>query len=307
MMEAINYFHIDNYEVLVTYSDNNNLDKIDALLKKNKIQYKKKKVAHIVYGVIPFLFSKHRHYRNIFIGYLYSESSIAIAYILGSFRSKIYILDDGVQILSFFSPYPRKMQYKFKFKIVLFFYKLIGIIKLVKGPSFFTIFNVSSNKYEITKNPLSLLKSKSKEYNKTKGIYIIGTNSSKLDFKYYSYEEYLIALHKDVSYRYPNESIFYCPHRGDQNLKTIFSLCRQLNITIFDTKISVEYDFIENNISPKLVIGFTSNALYTLSLIYPNAIIETVMYSLNSENDNKEIQIIRNRMMENGITTVKVL
>jgi len=308
MLEAINHFNIKSYKVLFIYFDHSNLEKVDILLKRNNILYTKKKVAHIFYGVIPFLFSIHTHYKNIFIGYLYSMTSIAIANIMASYKANIYILDDGVQALSFFSSTPRNIINQFPKNLLMFFYRLIGIIKLVREPVFFTIFDVTSHQYKIIKNPLILLKkTKDEELKTSKDVFIIGTNSSLLKFRDHSYEEYLIALSKYILQKCPNEDIYYCPHRADKNLEKIYAICDALDIKIFDTKISVEYDFIESGINPKLVIGFTSNALYTLHMIFPNSIIQTVMYNLESELYDKEIQVIRNKMKESGISTINVL
>lgn len=310
MLEAISYFKIDKYDILVTYASNVNdvnYAKIEVLLKKNKVSYSKRKVAHLLFDVLPFLFSIHKHYKNIFIGYLYSTPSFAIANIFALINANIYILDDGVQALSFFSPSPRIIKEKLIVKVVLFFYKIIGVIKFVKRPIFFTIFDVTSSKYQIINNPLLLLKSKLKKIKEKKcGVYIIGTNSSILNFKNYSYLQYLSALNRHILKILPDEIIYYCPHRADKNLKEIYLLCDKLNIKIFDTKVSVEYDFIENNINPRLVIGFTSNALYTLHIMYPTTQISTVMYNLESEEADKEMQIIRNKMNRSGISIIEV-
>lgn len=305
MMEAINYFNIDEYDVLVTYSDDYSLNKIDILLRKNHISYTKKKIAHLFYDIMPILFSRHRYYRNIFIGDFYFKHRLVLSYIFATFKAKIFYLDDGVQALQFFSFSPRKINYKIKIKIVLAFYELIRLFKFIKKPVFFTIFNVSSSKYRIIKNPFVLLKTQ--ELEEPRGVYIIGTNSSVLEFKDYKYSEYLNALYNQISERFPEDSIYYCPHRRDQNLTQIFSQCKKLNIEIFNTTIAVEYDFVEKNINPKLIVGFTSNALYTLRMIYPNATVETVMYHLQSEASDKETQIIRSRMIEYGISTINVL
>lgn len=306
MFEAIEYFKIHDYDVLVTYSDNFSIGKVEMLLNENNIRFSKIKVSHLFFGVIPVLFSKHKFYKNIFIGYLYSESTKALAYIFAAFKAKIFILDDGTQALSFFSSSPRKITYKFSIKLVLFFYKILAFVKLLKKPIFFTIFNVTSKKYEIVNNPFVLLKSRRIEGEK-KGVYIIGTNSSKLKLKDLAYEHYLKALCNNIIQRYPDEKIFYCPHRGDQNLEIIYSQCAKLNIDIFETEIAVEYDFIENNIFPKLIVGFTSNALYTLQILFDETAVETVEYTLASKDDDNETMIIRGRMNEVGINTVKVI
>lgn len=304
LLEAIRHFKIGDYEVMVIYSDKYSLAKIDTLLKRNNISYTKKRVAHLFFDVMPFFFTKHNYYKNIFIGDLNSRNFFAIAYIFASFRANIYVLDDGNQALSFFSSTPRKINYKLSIRLVLFFYDIIRIVKFVKRPIFFTIFNVESNKYKIVNNPMSLLKTQ--ELNEQSGVYIIGTNSSMLVFKDFTYEEYLTRLHKLISFRYPADNIFYCPHRRDSNQKKIQSLCEQLNISVFDAKIAIEYDFIEKKVNPKLIVGFTSNALYTLKIIYPNSIVETIMYTLISDVADQEIRIIRSRMEESGITTLNV-
>jgi hypothetical protein len=139
-----------------------------------------------------------------------------------------------------------------------------------------------------------------------RGLYIIGTNSSVLEFKDYTYEEYLMALFKTIKIRFPEDEVFYCPHRRDSNLPFIYTLCRELSIEIYETKISVEFDFVNKNINPKYVVGFSSNALYTLKLIYPKAIIENVDFSLKFEPSNKENQIIQKRLFENGIVPIRV-
>jgi len=305
MLEAINYFKIDNYDVIVTYSDSFNLEKVEALLCKYQIPYTTSNTAHIIYGVMPFVFSMHKRYRNFFIGDFNSYNDISIAYFLAKFNAKIYFLDDGVQALSLFSPIKKKSRKKFKVKLVLALYRIIAIVKKIKNPIFFSIYNVFSSKFEIVKNPFTLLQSK--VAGKPKGVFVLGTNSGVLKFKDSSYEEHLAVLHQQLKKRYPIDKFFYCPHRRDPNLKRIYSLCHKLNIEIFDTKISVEFDFIESNINPKYIVGFCSNALYTLHMIYPKAVVETVEFSLQSEEDDLEYQVITNRFVEVGISVFNVL
>lgn len=305
MIEAIKYFKIEKFDVLVPFSDEHSLDKIDYLLKVYNIQYDKRKVNHLIFDVAPLFFLKHKYYKNIFIGNLYSESSKSIAYIYGKFGCNLYYLDDGVQVLSFFSIYRRRIRYPFLVKVVIQSYKAISILKCIKRPAFFTIFNVKSTKHTIIRNPFNVLKPKS--LGKAMGIYIIGTNSSLLRFRDYSYIDYLNALHNYVLLCYPGEKIFYCPHRRDEHFEEISLVCKELNINLFNTKISVEVDFIENKINPKCVIGFTSNALYTLRILYPNTEISTVAYHLQSKESNLETEIIRQRMSEIGIMTINIL
>lgn len=305
MLEAIDHFDIVVYDVLILYNDLHSLDKIHILLSEKGIPYQKKKVAHLLYDVVPFILRSHNYYDNIFIGNFYSEQSIALANIYGKFRAKIYYLDDGVQALSYFSSRPRKIKNTFKVRGVIGFYRLIGVFKLIRKPIFFTIFDVKSDTYHIIRNTLSTLISKISAH--SEGIYIIGTNSSILEFRDYNYIHYLKALYQYISFRYPNEKIYYCPHRRDTNLHEIYALCDTLNIEVFHTKVSVEIDFINEKVTPKYIFGFTSNALYTLKMLFPAAEIMTVMYHLTSYDADYETQIIRNEMLKSGISTVNII
>lgn len=305
MLEAIRYFNIRTFKILVTYSDEFSLDKINLLLKRHNLSYSKRKIAHLLCDVFPIIFSNRQSYNNIFIGDFQYKHHLALAYIASSFRANFFYLDDGVQTLSFFSSFTFQRKQKLTVKIVFFLYKIIGYIKFVKRPVFFTIFNVSSSYYQIIKNPLTLIKNMSRLV--PKDIFIIGTNSSIMDFDIYNYFEYITAIYNNVYRRFPLEKVYYCPHRRDSNLNQILELCDKLNIKIFNTKIAVEYDFIDNNISPKLIIGFTSNALITLHTIYPKALVESVEFRLRCKDDDIENQIIRSKMIEQGISTLKVL
>jgi hypothetical protein len=127
-----------------------------------------------------------------------------------------------------------------------------------------------------------------------------------LQFKDHSYQDLIIQLHKYLEQRFPLLSIYYCPHRRDTNNEATYALCRELSITIFDTEVSVEYDFPLKKINPILIIGFNSNALFTLKMIFPKSIIESVDYKLKSNLLNESTQLIQKVFKKKGIAIVDV-
>jgi hypothetical protein len=301
MFEAVDYFELDKFDVIVTYSDTYSLSNIDILLKKNKVSYKKLKNSHIIFDIIPIFFSLRKNYENIFIGDFNSDNDISIAYIYAKFRAKIYFLDDGLQILSYFSTYKKNDQ-KIILKFIFNCYKLIAILKRINTPIFFTIFAVTSRKFNVIRNPLKRLTNVIKS--KPIGIYIIGTNSSVLEFKENNYTNFLVSLFKMLQNRFPYDDIFYCPHRRDSNFDQIISLCKSFQIQIFQPKVAVEIDFIENNINPKYLVGFSSNALFTLRLVYPETTIETVLFKLQSEVLDNENKLVVEHLRKNNILPI---
>ena len=101
-----------------------------------------------------------------------------------------------------------------------------------------------------------------------KNIYIIGTNSDMLLFKDLSYSEYLRHLASYIKNRYPEEKVFYCPHRRDSH--DYSGLVSDLGWCMFDTKFSVEIDFVQGKLYPLFIVGFGSTALLTLKKIFPD-------------------------------------
>jgi hypothetical protein len=73
-----------------------------------------------------------------------------------------------------------------------------------------------------------------------------------------------------------NEDVWYCPHRRNKDDVELLEILDHYNTKIFNTQVSVEYDFINKGLNPLYIAGFGSTALYTLKLIYPEAIVYNV-------------------------------
>ncbi len=303
MMEAIHHFKIENYDVLIPYGDEYSNKKMFRFLNENGISYEARPLAHIIYDVFPFIF-KRKKYKTIFVGNYYATKNYPLAVALAGYKSTINYIDDGTQAIGLFSNSPRSRYNKVSIKMVIMLYKLLAFLKRTKEKCFFTMYDVKSEKFKIEKNAFTLLRNL--DCKEKKGAYIIGTNSSLLKFANASYVDYVKSIIKRIRHLYPNEKIYYCPHRRDTNNSHNNKIFQDLGVQIFETKVSVEYDFFTNKITPKYVIGFLSNALFTLKKMYSDLNVETVSYDLESQEKNRERTIIEREMNINGIKSVKI-
>lgn len=300
MISIVEQFNINNFDVLVQeFDDDKSASMITSLLKEKEIKFKIHKIAHVIKDVLKVAKKINYRYDNIYIGNYYDGSLLAFAVIVSARHGKIYFFDDGTQALEIFSEIPRVRYPDIKVKVVMALYRVIAFFKEINANCFYTIYPVKSNNFNIVNYNFNL--SKDNRENDKHGVYIIGTNSSVLTILCKSYTDYLYDTISYIRKMYYNETIYYCPHRRDKNNDMIKEVCKKEGVLFYDTKISVEYDFIKDNINPYSVIGFTSNALFTLKSIYPNSEILTVYYQLVDKKSNKETELIRNRMVEFGI------
>lgn len=303
MLEAIEHFNITEYDVLVwDIPEGSSAEQTKSLLNDNNIPYSTYKVKHAIFDLVPFVLKKHKYYKNIFIGNYYNITDEGIAAFYGSKKYGLYFLDDGTQALSIFSDNPR---YRYGSKKWEYWFKLYDALGWLKGKgksTFFTIFDVVSDEYVIEKNDFKLLRNNIKE--PRSGSYIIGTNSSVVKFKDYNYYHLLDLLLIKLKDLYPNDKIYYCPHRRDKNNKEIFEWCYNHHVEWVNTRVSVEYDFVMNGINPSCVVGFTSNALYTLRMLFPDNDIFTVFYRCVDRCDDEETELIRRGLNVKRITTL---
>lgn len=159
----------------------------------------------------------------------------------------------------------------------------------------FTIYPiVQFKKMLIIHNSFEILSSK-RVLQQQKGIYIIGTNTSMLGLDREKYQSTLLQIKK----YYNDEITWYCPHRRDNNSYADF--CNVNGIKMFDTRVSVEYDFIQRELYPRVIIGYGSTALYTLKLLYPLAEIHNICFDTKDDHIAKNYIYISEFLKKHGI------
>lgn len=302
MFEAIEHYSIVDFDVILRPdSVEKNNEMLGRILLEKGIEYRTVKMNHIIKDTLPYLFKRKVRYDHFFIGDYYSGGVIAYIYALMYARKKAQItyLDDGTVTLCVFSdpPTPRYKNYKIALLVKLF--EILKIIKGVGKPDFFTIFNIESSKYKIERNLLKKIKQKVGNL-PPHDIYIIGTN-------FYQKEELFLTTISKLIYRiremYKNQRIYYCPHRRNTNNEKLFKLLSEEGVEIFNTKVSVEYDFAENGINPLSIIGFGSTALFTLKMIFPNTSVMDVLFHSFDDGYQQEFKRLSKEL---GITSMSL-
>ena len=159
MLEAIDYFKVNSYDVLIPEKGIGlTNEQLRRLLKNEGIKFGTYDIKHAVYGLVPYFLHNHKHYDNIFVGNYYSPSLEAMAAFFGGWKYSLFFLDDGTQALSLFSNHPRYRFSNKKWEYVFKLFFAIGKIKRSKRQSFFTIFDVNSERFNIVKNDFVRLK-----------------------------------------------------------------------------------------------------------------------------------------------------
>ena len=126
MFEAISHFDISKYDVLLTELDNLSTPKVEKLLKIKGISYTKRRLNHAVKTILPLIFSHHKRYKNIFLGYYYNYCDLAASYFYAAFGAQVYYLDDGLQAFEIFSDNLRPRYTRSSLKILMSLYGLVG-------------------------------------------------------------------------------------------------------------------------------------------------------------------------------------
>ena len=65
LLEAINYFNITDFDILVLDTDyGNSTAQTKALLTDKGVSFSTYKVHHAIFDLLPFVMKKHKHYKN---------------------------------------------------------------------------------------------------------------------------------------------------------------------------------------------------------------------------------------------------
>ena len=218
-----------------------------------------------------------KNYDKVFIGDYYSTSFRAFASFFLKKETKLILLDDGVATIFLYEyglNYILKKTTSTIIKsnvsnaLMLFYNK--------KKIQFFSIFKPSDNNILYKENTLSILKP-DEEVSISKKSFIIGAKISEASM--ITEDEYFLLL-KNITEIFPDENFYYCPHRAESTEK-LEKIEKEFNFKFFNTEYTIEYDFYKKNISPNIVIGFGSTALYTLKTIYPKLNAYTMSFKSN--------------------------
>lgn len=239
-------------------------------------------------------------FRNVFVGDYFSFAEYIVAVCLVKNNAKFVYLDDGNSTLAIAPPISRKRP---RTKNEGVWYKALGIYTnaIRINSKLFTIYDLDGGcPLPVEKNTFSSLVNKA---NSTKdGVYVIGTNADQLKFRDKEYMDYLSSLNDWIHEKYGDVKVYYCPHRSDKTNSKDEVI--SFGWKVFDTKVSVEVDFVNNSIYPLVVVGFGSTALLTLKKMFPESEVHTIVMNFVDESFNKIYREIEDYYSNNRIASI---
>jgi len=287
--EAVNYFKLQNNQLIVVLNQNNPQKHKEQL--KNLIDYDfwdKVLIFEEEKGSNFFKLAKHikelkkEQYNYIFI----KNSFLANDQLLLSNinYNKLILLEDGTIT---FRLIDRILNNKalFSFKKKLYRFYLLGL-KLKKSYDFelFTMFDLPDlKKYKVHKHNFEYLREKYKIESKEKSedkIFIIGQQH--VETKYLSLETYLGFI-ESILRKYPNSEITYMMHRKELEEKFEPLTAKYKNLKVLKSETMGELYFIQLPYQPFMIIGTASTLLFSLKKFFPKLNILSYVF------DNKEI------------------
>lgn len=286
-IEAIHKFQIKEYEIKIiggpkVLSKNKG---VFRLLEQFGYTYETLYLKNI-WEIFRYAITHKNKYDQAIIGDYIHVGFLLFAILQMRRKGSVSYVDDGNSTYEIIAD--KIHYYRFKDRIFNLFTKGIQKIKQIKDSCFFTYFEVNSEKWHIERNRFEYLSEKIKMTNtSSNGVYLIGTSGKALTpyLKGITYIQLLDKTFQYVRQQFPNQTIWYCPHRVDKDNTELNEYLKSEFIQLFDTEVSVEFDFILNQVRPECIIGFGSSALYSLHMMFQTAEVYTVKLSLS----NKEL------------------
>ena len=289
-IEAINFFQLIDNKILIVFGQGAKENKavIPVLKMLGQNDYSLINVKSLFNLYINFKkYFPQGEVSKIFVGNYYNFSHRIIMSKLFKKKTEIFLLDDGNSTLIWLKNNYRSANTNKQFKIIikeLFSNKVLGIEKKIKKVKCFSLFVTEDKDKGFYKNNLLFLKHLKKQNQKLSsmhGNYIVGSIIVELGLL--TFKEYDELIKKVVI---NNDSpIYYIPHRREDKNK-ICNLSSYPLLTILNSKLTIELDFIINGMNPKSIWGFGSAALYTLHKLYPFAEIYNIEWYKAIEDNN---------------------
>ena len=181
---------------------------------------------------------------------------------------------------------------------------LLGLIITFHKPIFFTIFNIEPRGiYKKVHNELSVFKDDTK--NESNGLYIIGTNIDAYCKEYnLSNSEYISSFKSiiDDLLATNHEECFYIEHGRCKN-NEVREICQIKSINIIRPNVPIEFYFIQNNLEPKVIIGFDTTALFTLKALFNRCACKNIQLKKTSNKNHPFQEAYKDKLYEIGIPT----
>lgn len=305
---AIRQLKIDDYIFIAQFVRNNPRNsQLSAVLDKFAIKYQiciyesKKVYSSLLKAMIP----TSSTYSRLFIGDYRNIYGLLIGIRKVRSHSDIVYLDDGGNTSTLFE---NLVDISMPSKIIM---KLISIARHTKTmKNFLTVYSdIPNMRYNICNLNLNQnLLSMSNNDNKKQDVYIIGTNKTAycdyLGINDDIFDMKLDEMVKFMSLTYPNDNIIYVPHGRDRGDYAKI-ICEHYNCEFRPVNMTIEMELLQQPHQPKVIIGYTSSALFSLKKLYPESEVINLLFDLHSDNlHHKQYKKASCYYEKNGIKTM---
>jgi len=293
-IEAIKEFVIDDYLLVLPIDGNERKEQMLQMVNDE----------HLVYQVIPSydtdvilgdLFSNNgiytsslpKYFERIVIGDYFAFDQWALAYLYAKPNAVVFYMDDGSASIDLLQRREVKgepaywyLKYKWRKTDYLPTMAMRRRIKdkwkeknICAYDCIYTIYSdLNKNRFEIYPNDFSYLKARLSEVHSDKSIYVVGTYSigysQSMGISLRQYEGILWHKLSEIRDANPDMNIVYIPHGRDDNSATRL-FCNALHIQYKRLDCAIEYYFVKEKVSPQMIYGFGSTALFSLKKMIP--------------------------------------
>lgn len=307
-INAIRQLKIDDYELqlhLHRATENRNKQTVE-LVERYGLTYKVVKTVPIgFFKLIEIFYKRNGRFNRVFLGtHLYHDGYYYALKVLRE-RGNLVLLDDGTATLTLL-----KGDYKVTGKSAVYMsvYKAVAKLCKIKINNLFTVYKgVDHSIWNIAYNDISKLRQNVLPTT-DRVVFFIGVCNSdyverwgvpESDFK-----KMLSDILKRVKMSNPSDKIIYIPHGRDKSMFTK-TICEEIEIEYKPSDVNVENYILSLNITPHIIYGFTSSALYNLKMIFPESNVLNIVTSLLS-NVNHCISNVSAYYERQGIPTITV-
>lgn len=286
---AIRQLEIDDYKMIVRLPRGARSQQTENTLKYYGIKYTG--VRHInrltvVLIKLIALIRRHNRYKRLFIGDYRDKCNIYLGCGIVSDEADVVYLDDGNPTISQLRGRDTE---PFNEGVARFMSRIANRRGFVFNKSIFTIYNdINNDNYIIGGLKLDLITfPNSNCTSPSAGVYIVGTNVERyclpMNLSVDHFISYLDKLMMELKGEFPDEDIVYIAH-GRETLQYAQNLCKKNECLFCQPSTMVELELLSYGKSPKLVIGFGSNALFTLKKMYPSIRVVNILFNCDKDN-----------------------
>lgn len=305
-INAIRQLKIENYELSLHLHKNTgkrNMQTIE-LVERYGLKYNVAKTRPIsLLMLLGLLFKRDGRFNRVFLGtHLYHDGYY---YALKELKrgGNLVLLDDGVATLTLL-----KGDYTVTGKSAAFMsgYKAVARLLEININNVFTVYKgIDNSRWKIAFNDISNLRQTVKS-DVEKVVFFIGTCNSKyvdkLGVSESDFKQMLSNVLNKVKMSNPDESIIYIPHGRDKSVFTK-DICEEAGIEYKPLDLNIEDYILKLNITPHIIYGFTSSALYNLKMIFPESQVYNILTSLLTDKTPSIIGI-SDYYAKNGVPSI---